>query len=96
MGCHSDDCSGVPITTTKPAIPCPAKEIYGEGSLEVTFLRAVRDNLLSRTPEGRELITLYYRWSPVMVKAMETDGAFKEELKNMIDTLLPMIDKAVE
>jgi hypothetical protein len=96
MGCHSDDCSGVPITTTKPVIPCPAKAIYGEGSLEVTLLRAVRDNLLSQTPEGRELITLYYRWSPVMVKAMETDEAFKEEFKNMIDELLPMIEKAVE
>jgi hypothetical protein len=96
MGCHSDDCSGVPITTTKPATTCPSKEIYGEGSLEVTLLRAVRDNLLSQTPEGQELIKLYYRWSPVMVKAMEEDEAFKEEFKNMIDKLLPMIEPALE
>jgi hypothetical protein len=96
MGCHSDDCSGVPITTTKPASPCPSKEIYGEGSLEVALLRAVRDKLLSQTPEGQELITLYYRWSPVLVKAMEEDETFKEEFKNIIDELLPLIEKTVE
>ena len=96
MGCHSVDCDGVPVTTTKPATTCPSIEIYGEGSLEVTLLRAVRDNLLSQTPEGQELIKLYYQWSPVMVKAMEEDEAFKEEFKNMIDKLLPMIEKAVE
>jgi hypothetical protein len=96
MGCHSDDCSGVPITTTKPVITCPSQEIYGEGSFEVTLLRAVRDNLLSQTPEGRELIKLYYHWSPVMVKAMESDEGVKEEFKAMIDKLLPILEKAVE
>ena len=96
MGCHGDDCSGVPITTTKPATTCPLKEIYGEGSFQVALLRAVRDNFLSQTPEGRELITLYYRWSPVVVRAMEEDEAFKEDLKNMIDRLMPMIEQAVE
>ena len=96
MGCHSDDCSGVPITTTKPAIPCPVKTIYGEGSLEVTLLRAVRDNLLSQTPEGQELIKLYYQWGPVIVRAMEEDQEFKQELKGIIDKLLPVIEETVE
>jgi len=88
-GCHIDECP-------EPATTCPSKEIYGEGSLEVMILRALRDNLLSQTPEGQELIKLYYRWSTVMVKAMEEDEAFREDFKNMIDELLPMIEKAVE
>ena len=102
MGCHSDDCNGVPVTTsvpsttTAPATTCPSKEIYGEGSPEVTLLRAVRDNLLSQTPEGQELIQLYYQWSPVIVRAMEEDETFKQELKDMIDELLPVIEKTVE
>ena len=95
-GCHIDDCNGVTTTTTEPEATCPSQQIYGEGSLEVTLLRAVRDNLLSQTPAGRELIELYYRWGPVMVKAMEEDEAFKEELKKMIDRLLPMIEQALE
>ena len=89
MGCHIDECS-------EPSATCPSIEIYGEGSLEVTLLRAIRDNLLSQTPEGQELIKLYYQWSPVMVKAMEEDEAFKEEFKNMIDKLLPVIEQKVE
>ena len=102
MGCHSEDCNGVPvttsvpITTSTPATTCPSKEIYGEGSPEVILLRAVRDNLLSQTPEGQELIQLYYQWSPVILRAMEEDEAFKQELKDMIDELLPIIEKTVE
>ena len=80
----------------RPATTCPSKEIYGEGSLEVTLLRAVRDNLLSQTPEGQELIKLYYQWSPVIVKAMEEDEALKQEFKDMIDKLLPVIEQTVE
>jgi len=70
--------------------------MYGEGSREVTLLRALRDNLLSQTSEGKELIKLYYQWSPVIVRTMETDEEFKKELKSMIDELLPLIEKAVE
>jgi len=71
--------------------PCAAKEIYGKYSKEVEFLRQVRDNVLSQTEEGRELIRLYYQWSPVIVKAMEEDDEFKEEVKEMIDGILPLI-----
>ena len=90
MGCHSDDCSGVPITTTKPATTCPSKEIYGEGSLEVTLLRAVRDTVLSQTPEGREIIKLYYQWSPVITMALRNDKAFKAEMKELLDGILSL------
>ena len=47
-----------------------------------------RDTVLSQTPEGRELIKLFYFWSPFIVKAMEEDEAFKEEIKGMIDAML--------
>ena len=96
MGCHNVDCSDVTITTSTSDTTCPSIEIYGEDSQEVTLLRALRDNLLSQTAEGQELIKLYYQWSPVIVRTMETDEAFKEEIKNMIDKLLPLIEKVVE
>ena len=96
MGCHGDDCSDVPITTSTPDTTCPSTEIYGEGSSEVALLRAFRDNLLGQSPEGKELIKLYYQWSPVIVKAMGTDEGVKEELKNIIDELLPLIEQTVE
>ena len=55
-----------------------------------------KDTVLSQTPEGRELIKLFYFWSPFIVKAMEEDEAFKEEIKGMIDTLLSVTDEESE
>ena len=70
---------------------CLLLPLYGENSEEIEVLRKFRDSLLSQTPAGQEIIRLYYEWSPVIVKAMETDEEFKEELKDMIDGLLPLV-----
>jgi hypothetical protein len=71
---------------------CPTTLACGEHSEEVKLLRYFRDNVLSQTPEGQELIRLYYQWSPVIVKAMEGDEKFKEEVKEMIDGVLELIE----
>jgi hypothetical protein len=76
-------------TTTKEC--CPSKKIYGEHSEEVELLRYIRDNVLNKTPEGQALIRLYYEWSPVVVKAMENDEVFKEDVKEMIDGVLGLV-----
>jgi hypothetical protein len=67
---------------------CLVQSIYGEHSTETKLLRSIRDNVLSKTPEGRELIKLYYQWSPVIMKAMEADEDFKEGVKEMVDGVL--------
>jgi hypothetical protein len=92
-GCHSDACSGFSTTTTAPDSTCPAEEIYGEGSFEVLLLRSVRDTLLRRTPEGQELIKLYYQWSPALVRAMQSDEQLKEEVKQVVDGVLELMGK---
>ena len=46
---------------------------------------------MSQTQEGQEIIRLYYQWSPVIVKAMEEDEEFKEEVKEMIDGVLELV-----
>ena len=78
-------------TTTVPLLICPFQEIYGEYSQEVEYLRYVRDKVLRQTREGRELIKLYYQWSPAIVMAMEEDELFKEELREIMDGVLSMI-----
>jgi len=55
------------------------------------MLRYFRDNILSQTTEGKELIKLYYRWSPLVVKAMQEDEEFREDVKEMIDGVLVLI-----
>ena len=70
---------------------CSSIVLYGECSEETELLRYFRDNVLIKTPEGRELIKLYYLWSPIIVEVMEKDEGFKEEVKEMIDGILLLI-----
>ena len=51
--------------------------------------------ILLRFPHvGKELIKLYYQWSPVIVKAMEADEEFKEDVKALVDGILGMVEPA--
>jgi len=77
-------------TSTTTLQPCPTEEIYGEYSDETELLRYFRDNVLNHTPEGQEIIRLYYQWSPVIVKTMEEDPQFKKEVEKAIDEIIEM------
>jgi hypothetical protein len=74
---------------------CPVSQIYGDASAKTELVRKFRDKILKTTPEGRDIITLYYQWGPVIVKAMKVDEDFKQEIKEMIDEILPMLRKTV-
>ncbi|KPL26750.1 MAG: hypothetical protein AMS23_00340 [Bacteroides sp. SM1_62] len=76
--------------------PCTIKKLYGEHSEQTELLRYFRDNVLSQTPEGQEIIRLYYEWNPAIVKAMEEDEAFKKKVKALIDGILLLIREEVE
>jgi hypothetical protein len=71
--------------------PCVAEQVYGNHAGVTALLRKYRDNVLSQTPEGRKLITLYYQWSPALVKAMKQDKAFEADIREMIDGFLLLI-----
>ena len=55
----SSSTSSSSTTTTVPS-PCPLELIYGTQSEEMKALRYIRDNVLKHTPEGQEIIRLYY------------------------------------
>jgi hypothetical protein len=50
---------------------------------------------LSRTEEGKALINLYYQWSYAVVKAMQEDQGFKDEVRAMMDLTLPVIGETL-
>jgi hypothetical protein len=77
--------------TRKSEIECPSLALYGEYSEEVELLRDYRDEVLSQTPVGQGIIKLYYQLSPAIVKAMEKDEEFREELKEMMDGVLELV-----
>lgn len=84
-------------TTSRESIgPCALSVLYGEKSDKTELFRYIRDNQLNKTPEGRELIKLYYQWSPLIVNIMESDEDLKEEIKDVMNEILPIVIGAVE
>jgi hypothetical protein len=75
---------------------CPMTFALGGDSNDLNTLRKFRDEVLRKTPVGQEIIKLYYELSPVIVKTMAEDKEFKEEVKDMIERVLPLVRKAVE
>ena len=83
-------------TTTTERYICLAEKIFGEYSEQTELLRYFRDNVLNQTSEGQEIIRLYYELSPTIVKAMEEDKQFSEEVKKMIDGVLEVISTEID
>ena len=75
---------------------CLMEQVYGSSADEAELLRRFRDTVLSKTPAGHELIKLYCQWSPLMVRALEEDNAFKAGTREMIDGIVPVVQEAME
>jgi hypothetical protein len=90
---HQNDLKRFVFTTTESSQICPAGFLVGYNQKKMDLLRQFRDEMLGTTPEGRQLIKLYYQWSPVILKAMEADEDLKQDIKGMIDELLPLLEK---
>ena len=77
-------------------VECPIEDTLGAEDERLYILRKFRDEVLSPTLVGQEIIKLYYEWSPSIVKLMEEDEEFEQEFKDMIDEVLPMVKEAVQ
>lgn len=79
-------------TTSVTGGPCPAEKIYGADSEETELLGHFRDNVLSSSPEGQKIIRLYYKWSPEIAQAVESNEKVRQILRTVIDGMLPFIE----
>jgi len=73
---------------------CPAELIYGQDSAETNLLRYLRDAFLRQSPEGRKMTALYYRYGPVMARALREDEDLRQDVKMMADALLAWLKQA--
>ncbi len=62
--------------------------LHGE---ETELLRNIRDDVLRQTPEGREIITLFYQYSTAMAKALRKDEGLSKEAKKILDGILSLM-----
>jgi hypothetical protein len=84
------------LSCIQEGAPCPIFLALNNDEKKIDTLRRFRDEVLSKTPMGREYIKLYYEWSPVIVQAMEEDEEFKAWVKETIENLMPMIERAMK
>jgi hypothetical protein len=78
-------------TTADEPIPCPLSLIYGDDSPQAKALRTFRDAVLRQTPEGRELIRLYYQWGPFVARAISADDQLREQAEQLADAVVMMM-----
>ena len=86
----------VSTTTTSEPASCPSEEVYGVNSEETALIRKLRDEVLSKTGEGQAFIKLYYQLSPILLKGMAGNNAFKKEVREILDLIVPVIREELE
>ena len=84
------------VVCPDPDAECPLIRALNNDEKKIGTLRRFRDEVLSKTPVGREYIRLYYVWSPFIVRAMEEDEEFRQEVQKLIEQLLPVIEAMVQ
>ena len=70
--------------------------LYGNSSLEGELLRNFRDSVLMKTVEGKELVRLYYQWSPVIGNVIETNENLRNEIKELLDEIVCLIQHSID
>lgn len=72
---------------------CPAEKVLTADSSEktLTLLRSFRDQRLSTTPQGRNLIRLYYRHGRDIWQVLEKNLALKDRCRTLIAESAPFI-----
>lgn len=70
---------------------------YGdEDIVEVIFLRAFRDTVLSRSEVGRVAIWAYYHLGPFAARAVEITPFVKPVCRRILDTIVILIEKRTD
>jgi|GEM_PF-1730110 len=85
---YTNDWTGSGCSLKESSDLCPAEYLLGPQSPELDILRQYRDEVLSKTPEGREIIRRYYKLSPAIIQAMEENEKVRELMQEMVDGLL--------
>jgi hypothetical protein len=75
---------------------CFLLRLYGEDSEEVGIFRRFRNHFIDSSPEGEAIIRFYYKWSPLLVKAIEKDEELEEQLREVVDTLLFLTEEKID
>ncbi len=96
LSCHTE-CAPAPTTTTTAAAgPCPAEAALGEDDPRLDTLRAFRDQVLAKNPNGQKMIRMYYDASAAVVQMMDKDPELRESARKYLESIMPTIEMMVK
>jgi hypothetical protein len=71
--------------------PCPATLLLGEDTEGLNTLRTFRNETLSKTESGKTIVDLYYLYSPVICKLLNSHPRLKEKARESLEMLMPFL-----
>jgi len=71
---------------------CAASAVLGSDNPQLGSLRLLRDEVLSKSPAGRQIIKLYYAASNQMTAAINSNPALKKSARQALESILPAIE----
>jgi hypothetical protein len=81
-----------PTTTTVPAGGgCPAIAVMGDGSHDIKTLRAFRNEMFTKTAEGKYYTALYYKNAFELSYIFANKQELKEKANNLVQKIMPTI-----
>ena len=87
---------GDPVLINLSPSLCLVESLYGEHSENTEVLRKFRDTVLQKTTAGKGLIELYYSLSPLSVDLLHSDEDLRNQVKQLLDSSMPMIKGLVK
>jgi hypothetical protein len=87
---------GDPVLINLSPSLCLVESLYGEDSENTEVLRKFRDTVLQKTTAGKGLIELYYTLSPLSVDLLHNDEDLRNQVKQLLDSSMPMIKGLVK
>lgn len=72
--------------------PCAAAAALGADDGQLETLRALRDNVLAKSPAGRQIIKIYYANSNAVIAAFDKSPALKSAAKSALETIIPLAE----
>ena len=71
--------------------PCPATLLLGDDRESLNTLRTFRDETLAKTESGRTIVNLYYLYSPVIYKLLNSHPQIKKSGRESLKMLVSLL-----
>jgi len=76
--------------------PCPAEAVLGPDDPRLDTLRAFRDRVLAKNPDGQKMIRMYYASGGAFVQMLEKSPALKQAAREYLEAILPAIEQMIQ